>query len=255
MHEGEWVLRARHLALGYRHRHIGRDLSFDVRRGEILGIVGPNGCGKTTLLRTLLGLLRPLEGEVERQLGLRVSYLPQRDRIDTIVPLTALEVVLMGRAARAGPLDRLRAADRDAALAAMRLLGIEDLRDRLFRTLSTGQQQRVLIAKGLATTPDMLVLDEPTVGMDVAGETAIVEFLRGVNRQHGVTILLVTHLLPLVINLATSMMLMSGDSVLHGPIDDVLQEDRLTRLYGVRVRVGSVDGQRTVVTSAKGIDV
>jgi len=255
MHEGEWVLRARQLALGYRHRHISRNLSFDIYRGEILGIVGPNGCGKTTLLRTLLGLLPPLEGEVERRPGLRVSYLPQRDRIDTIVPLTSLEVVLMGPSARAGPLDRLRAADRDAALAAMRLLGIEELRDRLFRTLSTGQQQRVLLAKGLSTSPDMLVLDEPTVGMDVAGETAIIEFLRGVNRQHGVTILLVTHLLPLVINLATSMMLMSGDSVLHGPIDDVLQEDRLTRLYGVHVRVGSVDGQRTVVTSPKGIDV
>ncbi|HEY7188572.1 MAG TPA: ATP-binding cassette domain-containing protein, partial [Vicinamibacterales bacterium] len=146
------------LALGYRHRHISRNLSFDIRRGEILGIVGPNGCGKTTLLRTLLGLLRPLEGEVERQPRLRVSYLPQRDRIDTIVPLTALEVVLMGRSARAGPLDRLRAADRDAALAAMRLLGIEELRDRLFRTLSTGQQQRALSTFALLALPAMAAL-------------------------------------------------------------------------------------------------
>jgi ABC-type cobalamin/Fe3+-siderophores transport system ATPase subunit len=100
------------------------------------------------------------------------------------------------------------------------------------------------------------VRDEPTVGMDIAGETAIIEFLRGVNRQHGVTILLVTHLLPIVINLATSMMLMAGDSALHGPVEDVLQEDRLTRVHGVDVRVGSVNGQRTVVVRpANPIDV
>jgi ABC-type cobalamin/Fe3+-siderophores transport system ATPase subunit len=102
----------------------------------------------------------------------------------------------------------------------------------------------------------VLVLDEPTAGMDVAGETAMVEFLRTLNHQRGVTILLVTHLLPIVVNLARSMVLMAGGNVLQGPIDEVLQEDRLTQLYGVRVRVGSVDGQRTVVVAAsRGLDV
>ena len=245
-------MRASELALGHSHRTIIRNLSFEVGAGEILGIVGPNGCGKTTLLRTLLGLQTPITGHVEWQSGVRVSYLPQRDRLDTIVPLTALEVVLMGRSARARPFERLQAADRDAAIDAMRLLGTDSLRDRLFRELSSGQQQRVLMAKGLSSAPDVLVLDEPTVGMDVAGETAIVEFVRTLNRQRGVTILLVTHLLPIVVNLATSMLLMSGESVLHGPIDDVLQEDRLTRLYGVRVRVGSVGDQRTVVVAPLG---
>ncbi len=94
------VLSGQTLSIGFNGRPVLEDLSFDVHRGEILGIVGPNGSGKTTLLRTILGLLRPLQGRVERQAGLTISYVPQRDRIDTILPVTALEVVLMGRAAQ-----------------------------------------------------------------------------------------------------------------------------------------------------------
>ena len=106
------VLSGRALSIGFNGRPVREGLSFDVRRGEILGIVGPNGCGKTTLLRTILGLQRPLQGQVERQAGLTIGYVPQRDRIDTMLPVTALEVVLMGRAAQAGPFQRVRRADR-----------------------------------------------------------------------------------------------------------------------------------------------
>ena len=234
----EWVLKAQGLTLGYGRQALFRDLSFEIARGEILGIVGPNGCGKTTLLRTMLGLLKPLEGRVERQPGLSISYVPQRERIDRIIPVTTLEVVLMGRDARARALQRIRGADRDAAARALALLGVESLGQKLFRNLSTGQQQRVLLARALATDPDLLVLDEPTVGMDVASETAMIDFLRDLNRDRGVTTLIVTHLLPIVLNLASSIMLMGSHTILQGAVDDVLQEDRLTALYGVPVRLG-----------------
>jgi ABC-type Mn2+/Zn2+ transport system ATPase subunit len=106
---------ARGVTLGYRGRVLFRDLSFDIERGAIVGIVGPNGSGKTTLLRTILGLLPPLRGQLRRDPNLTVSYVPQRERLDTILPLTALDVVLLGRSARAGALSRRSRADYEAA--------------------------------------------------------------------------------------------------------------------------------------------
>jgi ABC-type Mn2+/Zn2+ transport system ATPase subunit len=251
-----WVVKAERLTFGYGRHALFRELSFEVAAGQILGIVGPNGCGKTTLLRTILGLLRPLGGRVDRQPGSSFSYVPQRERIDRIIPVTALEVVLMGPDAKAPALQRVRDREYEAASLALRTLGVEALGHTLFRNLSTGQQQRVLLARGLAADPSVLVLDEPTTGMDVASESATIDFLRDLNRRHGLTILIVTHLLPVVLNLASSIMLMSSDSILQGAVDDVLQEDRLTALYGVPVRLGVVAGQRTVaVQRAKGRDV
>lgn len=246
------ILSGRELSVGYHHCAVFEGVSFDIHRGEILGIVGPNGSGKTTLLRTILGLLKPLRGQVERDAGLVVSYVPQRDRIDTIVPVTALEVVLMGRAARAGALERVHDADRDAARRALALLGAEPLGRQLFRTLSGGQQQRVLLARALAADhTDVLVLDEPTAGMDAASEAGVLEFLRDLNRTRGVTVLIVTHMLPIVLNLATSIMLLGSRTVLHGTVDDVLREERLSELYGVPVHLGTVAGQRTLVVGRR----
>jgi ABC-type Mn2+/Zn2+ transport system ATPase subunit len=253
--EARTVVRGEHLTLGYRHRTVVRDLSFEIHPRDILGIVGPNGCGKTTLLRTILGLTRPLRGRVDRNPALTISYVPQRDRLDTMLPITALEVVVMGRTARAGALRRGRAEDRAAARRALGRVDAESLGPQLFRNLSGGQQQRVLLARALATDPDVLVLDEPTAGMDVASEAAILAFLTDLNRTRGVTILIVTHLLSLAMNFATSIMLMGDGDVLHGPVDEVLREDRLTALYRVPIHVGHVSGQRILVVGRDSPDV
>ncbi|RPI56977.1 MAG: metal ABC transporter ATP-binding protein [Acidobacteria bacterium] len=249
--DGEWAFVGSDLAIGYGRPALFENLSFEIRRGEILGIVGPNGSGKTTLLRTILGLLKPVAGRVARWPGLNISYVPQRDRIDAIVPVTALEVVTMGMTARADAFDRIRAADRRAASQAMELLGIEALGGRLFRNLSAGQKQRVLLAKALAASPDVLVLDEPTSGMDIASEAAILDFLRALNTEQHVTVAIVTHMLPIVLNLATTIMLVSPRGIVHGAAGEVLQEERLTAVYGVPVHLGQVAGQMTLVVGDK----
>ncbi len=246
------VLRAEGLSLGYNRRALVENLTLEIRRGEILGIVGPNGCGKTTLLRTLLGILKPRQGKVERGSGLVASYVPQRERIDTILPITALEVALLDHMAQQSAFRRLAAADRGVALRALRRVGIEDLAPRLFRDLSGGQQRRVLLARALAAEPDLLVLDEPTAGMDVGGEATILAFLENLNREQGVTILIVTHLLSLVLNFATSILLMNAGTTVHGPIEQVLREDRLTELYGVPIRLGRVGGRRILAVEQTG---
>ena len=244
---GEWVFRSRDLTVGYPRHPLFKHLSLTVAKGEILGVVGPNGSGKSTIVRTLLGLTPPLDGIVERPPGLRVSYAPQREKLDQIAPLSALDVVLMERSARAGPLHRIGGADRDAAMNALKVLGVEDLAKRMFRSLSGGEQQRVRQARALAADPDVLVVDEPTTGMDLEGEVATADFLRGLNRRRGVTVMIVTHELGLVMNLATSILLVRGHGILHGAVDDVLQAERLTELYGVPVQVGRLGGQRTLV--------
>jgi ABC-type Mn2+/Zn2+ transport system ATPase subunit len=241
------TLKAEGLTLGYHKDALVRGVSFEVHRGDILGLVGPNGCGKTTLLRTMLGLVKPIEGKVELQPNIAINYVPQRERIDTVLPVTALEVVLMGRTARAGAFRRIRPSDCDEAYQALALLGIEQLGGRLFRELSGGQQRRVFLARAVVTDSDLLVLDEPTAGMDVASEAAILDFLRDLNRRRQLTIVIVTHLLNVVLNFATSIMLMGPKTILYGSVDEVLQEEPLRNLYGVPVHITRVAGQRTLV--------
>ncbi|MFH1175905.1 MAG: metal ABC transporter ATP-binding protein [Acidobacteriota bacterium] len=241
------LLRFSRVTLGYSGTAVLQNLSFHICRGEFLGIVGPNGSVKTTILRAILGLLKPQSGTIERLARPVLGYVPQRERIDSIIPVTALEVALMGRAPRLGPLQRIRAHDHQRAAAALDLAGVSHLAPCLYRDLSGGQQQRVLLARALAGDPDLLVLDEPTNGMDLASEHAIVVLLRRLNRERGLTVLLVTHLLQTVLDAATTILLIENGRVLYGDAEDVLQGDRLSELYGLPVELTTHAGRRTLV--------
>ncbi|HPC83391.1 MAG TPA: metal ABC transporter ATP-binding protein [Thermoanaerobaculaceae bacterium] len=245
------LLRFDDVTLSYGGAPVLRRLSFHICRGEFLGIVGPNGSGKTTILRAILGLLKPARGTIARSGRPVIGYVPQREHIDTIVPVTAGEVVMMGRAPRLGPLARLGRRDTAAVEEALARVGVGELAPRLFRDLSGGQQQRVLLARALAAEPDLLVLDEPTSGMDLASEHALVELLVELNRRQGLTVLLVTHLLQTVLDAATSILLIDRGRVLYGDAGEVLREDRLAALYGLSVRLVEAGGRRTVVVGGR----
>ena len=174
----------------------GIDLA--VPKGDFLGIIGPNGGGKTTLLRMILGFLKPQEGEIlvfdhAPHLGCGfIGYVPQHAQLDRDFPVNVLDVVLMGRLAKAPSFGGYSRDDRDAAEEILRDVGQADLRNRRINTLSGGQLQRVLIARALVSDPDILLLDEPTASIDTRAEGGIYDLLRRINEERA-TIILVTH--------------------------------------------------------------
>ncbi|HEX2303383.1 MAG TPA: ABC transporter ATP-binding protein [Gaiella sp.] len=176
------------------------DVSLHVEQGAFVGIAGPNGGGKTTLLRLALGLERPASGRVLRfgfpavaRGGPHVGYLPQRAQIQSGTPVTVRELVEAGRLAVRGPFGPLRAADRAAVARAIERVGLSDRADAPLRTLSGGLQQRAFIAKALATEPSLLALDEPTTGVDAESQESLAALLAGLRSELGVTILYVSH--------------------------------------------------------------
>jgi zinc transport system ATP-binding protein len=169
-----------------------RDVDLEVERGEFVAIAGPNGGGKTTLLRLVLGLERPSTGRVTLSTR-RIGYLPQRALASVDAPITVRELVSAGRASRARLVGPLARDDRAAVRRAIERVGLDAQADRRLATLSGGQQQRAFIAKALASDPDLLVLDEPTAGVDAEAQEAVAALLDELRRNLAVTILYVSH--------------------------------------------------------------
>ena len=192
-----WAVEVEGLRFAYNGETILDDVTFSVPRGEFLALLGPNGGGKTTLLKLLVGLLRPAAGTI-RLLGSplgealsRVGYVPQDTNVNKDFPVTVEEVVLMGRLGRGRWLGRADAKERRAAASALERVGLADLARRRLGELSQGQRQRVLIARALATAPELLLLDEPTASVDPSAQSALYEVLTELNGE--ATIIVVSH--------------------------------------------------------------
>jgi zinc transport system ATP-binding protein len=197
-----------------------RDVSLVVETGEFLAIAGPNGGGKTTLVRLVLGLEEPRSGRVDVQLR-RMGYLPQRAQAGVDAPLTVRELVAAGRAARTSLFGPLRGGDRTAIRTAVERVGLAALADRRLTTLSGGQQQRAFIAKALAAEPELLVLDEPTTGVDVEAQGAIAALLERLRVELGMTILYVSHEFGAVERFVERIVLVRGEIVFDGSPADL----------------------------------
>ena len=187
------TVRLEHVSFAYvQGAPVLRDVSLEVERGEFVAIAGPNGGGKTTLLRLILGLEEPTSGRVHVELQRR-GYLPQRAQTAIDAPLTVRELVAAGRVARSRLLGPSARGDRTAVREAIERVGLSAHADRRLATLSGGQQQRAFIAKALAGEPELLALDEPTTGVDVEAQEAIAALLQRLGTDLGMTILYVSH--------------------------------------------------------------
>ena len=225
----------------------GIDLT--VEPGDFLGIIGPNGSGKTTLLRVMLGLLEPTEGSV-RLFGQspatfrewrRLGYVPQRATLDPSLPVTVGEVVATGLVASLGLFQRIGSAERARVKEALARVGMEAHARTRIGALSTGQQQRVLIARALVSDPDLIILDEPTGGVDPEAQTSFYAMLHHLNREREVTLILVSHDIGVVAKEVTKLACLNRRLIFHGRPGDFLSDAALTALYGPAVRIVSHD--------------
>jgi iron complex transport system ATP-binding protein len=207
-----------------------RDVSFQVRPGTATAVLGPNGSGKTTLVRCAAGLLTPAEGTVRRQTG--AGYVPQAH--GSAFAYRALDMVLMGRARQVGVFRSPGSADRAAAVDAMERVGVAGLQDRLFPTLSGGEQQLVLIARAIAAGCPVLVLDEPATGLDLKNQVRVLTLLRELMRD-GMALLLSTHHPDHALYLADRVVLLARSGARTGQAAELLTDEELTALYGVPV--------------------
>lgn len=242
------LLELANVSIGYHRIPLLDEISFSVDAGDSLAIVGPNGAGKSTLLFTALGMLRPLAGTVTRPQDLSVGYVPQRGRLDPLFPLQALDVVAMGAFGKHVHGHALRSAPAAKAKNALAEVGVEDLARYAFRSLSGGQQQRVLIARALVRSPQLLVLDEPTAGMDLPSERDLMALISNLPRQNKMAVVFVTHELTLAAGHARRIAFISKYRKLFR-IDltsKMMTPESLSELYGRPMTITSHAGEQVV---------
>jgi ABC-type Mn2+/Zn2+ transport system ATPase subunit len=187
------LIRVEDATLGYPGRPVLRNVSLALRAPEFVAVLGANGSGKTTLLRSLLGFLPPLAGRVERAPQLRLGYVPQRETLDDLYPLTGRDVALMGTFGDVPFWSRVGKPERTRMRAALEACGASEFARRRYSELSGGQRQRVLISRALASEPQVLLLDEPTAGVDREAERAILGVLARLRRERALAVWIVTH--------------------------------------------------------------
>jgi len=240
MTENDFVVELDHVSVMYQTHLALRNITMRVREGEFLALLGPNGAGKSTLIKTILGLMEPIAGTVKvfgvppKHLGKKrtwIGYVPQVTNVDPNFPVKAFDIVLMGLYGKIGLFRRPSREDREAAMRAMESVGMQDLIDRRFGSLSGGQQQRLLVARALVVNPKLLLLDEPTTGVDTATSSSIYDLLSDLHRK-GITIILVSHDVGIVSQYVDRVACINQSLVVHGKPTEVLTEDALDKMYG-----------------------
>ncbi|MEK7084306.1 MAG: metal ABC transporter ATP-binding protein [Patescibacteria group bacterium] len=234
-------IEADNLSFSYNGSPALREVTFSIPQGDFVGLIGPNGGGKTTLLKILLGLLTPTTGTVrifgesprDRHAAGIIGYVPQRVATEAqFFPASVEEIVRSGRTRMVGLLDRWKKKDDDAVAHALAITDIASLRRRLISDLSGGERQRVFIARALAGNPKLLILDEPTVGVDIAAREKFAKFLDELNTKYGLTIVLVSHDIEAIARQVQHVLCLNCSLVCHLCSDDFTPETYHEKIYG-----------------------
>ncbi|MBR4881223.1 MAG: ABC transporter ATP-binding protein [Clostridia bacterium] len=220
------LINCKNVTLSYENKTVINDLSFEVSEGDYLCVVGENGSGKSTLIKALLGLKPITHGSISLGEGLRkneIGYLPQQSSVQKDFPASVYEVVLSGTLNSSGILPFYKKSDRRKAEENMARLGISELKNACYRELSGGQQQRVLLARALSATKKLLLLDEPTAGLDPIVSSDFYRIIEKLNREDGITVIMVSHEIKTAVKYATHMLHLHRHHTFFGPKEHYLE--------------------------------
>jgi len=236
------IFDVKNLSFEAKGQQILSNVSFEVFNGEYIAIIGPNGGGKTTLIRILLGLEKPTGGDIklfgksqkEFKSWSKVGYVPQRATlVDTSFPATVLDVVNMGRTAKRSLFSTLNKEDKNSVYDAMHKMDILDLKDKMVGTLSGGQRQRVMIARALASKPEILILDEPNTGVDMRSQQKFYKLLAKLNKEEKITILFITHDIGVIADDIGRLFTINENAIICNDPKHALSCDDMSKLYGI----------------------
>jgi len=236
------IFEAENLTCRINGTDIIKDISFRVLKGEYSAVIGPNGGGKTTLIRLLLGLEKKSTGTIKLfgveqksfKMWNKIGFVPQRvTQVDQYFPATVEEVVKMGRTALRGMFSKETEKDKEAVANAMQKMDVQGLKDKLVGELSGGQRQRVMIARALASEPEVLILDEPNTGVDMVSQNRFYKLLRDLNQNEGMTILFITHDVGVIADDIQTMLCINQTLLACNNPNEVLSCSEMSKLYGI----------------------
>jgi ABC-type Mn2+/Zn2+ transport system ATPase subunit len=241
------IIKYSNVSIGYGNKSILDGINISILQNDFVGLVGPNGSGKTTFLKTLLGNINPLAGRIEKH-DLTFGYVPQRDTVQPLLPYSVHDVVMMGRYSLLGLFNNPSTVDEEIVDESLNRVGIRSLRNLNYNSLSGGQKQRTLIARAMAVRPNVLILDEPTNGLDTPSHHSMLNLVSELHDENHLTILIVSHLLSDVANLVKKLMLFEQSSYQFGLIEDMLSEEKLGYTYAANIEVKKVDGDYLITS-------
>ena len=215
------LVQAKDISIQFGDRQVLQEVSLSVRQGQVVTLIGPNGAGKTTLVRIILGLLAPQSGSIEKPKNLRIGYMPQKLHIEPTMPITVRRFLELARHTRASPIDAI-----------LDEVQIKHLMNHQLRSISGGEMQRVLLARALSQTPQLLVLDEPAQGVDVAGQADLYQLINDIRSRHNCGVLMISHDLHLVMAKTDEVICLNHHICCHGHPEQVSMDPSYLALFG-----------------------